>query len=170
MKIELKDLSIEKAHTALENGEYTVRDLVDAYLENIKEKNEELNAYLEIFNGDIDSQVKTAEEMFKNGTDTLMTGIPIAIKDNILFEGHIASAASKILESHRAVYDSFVVMKLKKEGVVILGRTNMDDSAMGSSTETSAYGVTRNPYDKTRVPGGSSGGSAAYLLRSCTGP
>lgn len=166
MKIELKDLSIEKAHTALENGEYTVRDLVDAYLENIKEKNEELNAYLEIFNGDIDSQVKTAEEMFKNGTDTLMTGIPIAIKDNILFEGHIASAASKILESHRAVYDSFVVMKLKKEGVVILGRTNMDDSAMGSSTETSAYGVTRNPYDKTRVPGGSSGGSAVAVASS----
>ncbi|MCX6753548.1 MAG: Asp-tRNA(Asn)/Glu-tRNA(Gln) amidotransferase subunit GatA [Candidatus Nomurabacteria bacterium] len=163
MKIDLKDLSIEKAHNSLKNGEYKVSELVDAYLEVIKEKNEELNAYLEIFKDDIEPQVKIAEEMFKNGTATKMTGIPIAIKDNILFEGHIASAASKILESHRAVYDSFVIMKLKKEGVVILGRTNMDDSAMGSSTETSAYGVTRNPFDTTRVPGGSSGGSAVAV-------
>ncbi len=163
MKIDLKDLSIEKAHNSLKNGEYKVGELVDAYLEVIKEKNEELNAYLEVFKDDIEPQVKIAEEMFKNGTATIMTGIPIAIKDNILFEGHIASAASKILESHRAVYDSFVVMKLKKEGVIILGRTNMDDFAMGSSTETSIYGVTRNPYDTTRVPGGSSGGSAVVV-------
>ena len=163
MKIDLKDLSIEKAHNSLKNGEYKVGELVDAYLEVIKEKNEELNAYLEVFKDDIEPQVKIAEEMFKNGMATKMTGIPIAIKDNILFEGHIASAASRILESHRAVYDSFVIMKLKKEGVIILGRTNMDDSAMGSSTETSAYGVTRNPFDTTRVPGGSSGGSAVAV-------
>ena len=161
--IDLKNLTIEKAHTSLTSGEYTVRELVDAYLANIKEKNIELNAYLEIFNEDIDLQVKKAEEMFSSGTATTLTGIPVAIKDNILYEGHIASAASKILGSHVAVYDSFVVEKLKKEGVVILGRTNMDDSAMGSSTETSAYGVTRNPIDKTRVPGGSSGGSAVAI-------
>lgn len=163
MKIDLKDLSIERAHNSLKNGEYKVGELVDIYLEVIKEKNSDLNAYLEIFDKDIKPQVEIAEKMFREGTATLMTGIPIAIKDNILFEGHIASASSKMLGSHVAVYDAFVIQKLKKEGVVILGRTNMDEFAMGSSTETSAYGVTRNPYDRTRVPGGSSGGSAVAV-------
>ena len=163
MKINLTDLSIEKVHASLLSGEFTVKDLVDSYLENIKEKNEDLNAYLEIFHDDLLPQIKIAEEMFKNGTATLMTGIPIAIKDNILFEGHIASASSKMLENHKAVYDSFVVKKLKENGAVILGRTNMDEFAMGSSTQTSAYGITRNPHDRTRVPGGSSGGSACAV-------
>ncbi len=160
--INLKDLTIEKAHQSFLNADFSVRELVDAYLRVIKEKNTEINAYLEIYN-DIDEQVKIAEEMFKNKTATLLTGIPMALKDIILFEGHIASASSKILENYVATYDSFVVEKLKKEGVVFLGRTNMDEFAMGSSTETSAYGVTRNPYDTSRVPGGSSGGSAAAL-------
>lgn len=168
MNIILKDLNIEKIHKHLKDGDFTVRELIDSYLEVIKEKNTELNAYLEIFDKDIDSQIKIAEEMFKDGIDTLMTGIPIAIKDNILYEGHIASASSKILEKHIAVYDSFVVEKLKKEGAIILGRTNMDEFAMGSSTETSAFGVTRNPYDKTRVPGGSSGGSAVAVASDMT--
>jgi aspartyl-tRNA(Asn)/glutamyl-tRNA(Gln) amidotransferase subunit A len=163
MKINLKDLSIEKAHDSLKKGEFTVGELVEAYLEVIKEKNTELNAYLEIFNDDISSQVKVAEEMFKDGRATLMTGIPLAIKDNILFEGHIASASSKMLGNHKATYDAFVIKKLKEKGVVILGRTNMDEFAMGSSTETSAYGVTRNPYDTSLVPGGSSGGSAVAV-------
>lgn len=163
MKIDLKNLTIEKAHDSLKKGEYTVRELVDSYLENIKEKNERLNAYLEVFKDDISSQIDIAEKMFKDGSATLMTGVPIAIKDNILFEGHIASASSLMLKNYVATYDAFVIEKLKKEGVVILGRTNMDEFAMGSSTETSAYGVTRNPYDETRVPGGSSGGSAVAV-------
>lgn len=160
--INLKDLTIEKAHESLKNGEYKVADLVSEYLKVIKDKNENINAYLEIYE-DIFDQVKIAEEKFKNGTATLMTGIPIAIKDNILFEGHVASASSKMLENYKAVYDSFVVKKLKKEGAVMLGRTNMDEFAMGSSTQTSAFGVTRNPHDTSRVPGGSSGGSAASV-------
>jgi len=160
--IDLKNLTIEKAHESFMNGDFTVRELVDEYLRVINEKNPIINAYLEIYK-DIDDQVKKAEEMFKNKTATVLTGIPIALKDIILFEGHVASASSKILENYVATYDSFVVEKFKKQGVVFLGRTNMDEFAMGSSTETSAYGVTRNPYDTSRVPGGSSGGSAAAL-------
>ena len=162
MKIDLRNLTVEKAHEHFKNGDFSVRELVDEYLKVIEEKNPTINAYLEIYK-DIDEQVKKAEEMFKNGTATILTGIPFALKDIILFDGHIASAGSKILENYVATYDSFVVKKLKKQGVVFLGRTNMDEFAMGSSTETSAYGVTRNPLDITRVPGGSSGGSAAAL-------
>lgn len=162
MNIDLKNLTIEKAHEHFKNGDFSIRELVDEYLKVIKEKNPTINAYLEIYK-DIDEQVKKAEEMFENGTATVLTGIPIALKDIILIEGHIASASSKILENYVATYDSFVVKKLKEQGVIFLGRTNMDEFAMGSSTETSAYGVTRNPHDTTRVPGGSSGGSAAAL-------
>ncbi len=162
MNIDLKNLTIEKAHQSLKKGEYTCKELADAYLEVIKTKNTELNAYLEIFE-DIAEQTEIAQEKFKNGTDTILTGIPLAIKDNILFVGHKASASSKILEKYVASYDSTVVKDLRDAGAVILGRTNMDEFAMGSSTETSAYGVTRNPIDPIRVPGGSSGGSAAAL-------
>lgn len=160
--IDLKNLTIKKAHEAFKNGDFTVRNLVDEYLKNIKEKNGDINAYLEIF-GDIDEQVNRAEEMFKNGSATELTGIPISIKDNMLVKGHIASAGSKILENYKAVYTSSAIQNLIDQGVVILGRTNMDEFAMGSSTETSAFGITKNPLDTTRVPGGSSGGGAASV-------
>lgn len=157
--IDLKNLTIEKAHQSIKGREYSSRELVEEYLKVIKEKNQELNAYLEVFD-DALSQADEADKKFKDGTAGELTGIPFAIKDNILFKGHIASAASKILENYTASYDSFVIQELKKAGAVIIGRTNMDEFAMGSSTETSAYGVSRNPYDTSRVPGGSSGGSA----------
>jgi aspartyl-tRNA(Asn)/glutamyl-tRNA(Gln) amidotransferase subunit A len=160
--INLKDLTIEKAHQSLKNGEYTCRELAEAYLKVIKEKNDEINAYLEVFD-DVLDQADLAQEMFADGTATELTGIPFAIKDNILIEGRIASAGSKILENYKASYDATVIKDLKKVGAVFLGRTNMDEFAMGSSTQTSAFGVTRNPIDITRVPGGSSGGSAAAL-------
>ena len=162
MKIDLNNLTIEKAHASLSGGEYTVTDLVNAYLEVIKEKNGEMNAFLEIYD-DVLDQAKIAEAMFKNGTATLMTGIPMALKDNMLFTGHTASASSKILKNYKATYDAGIVKQLKAEGAVFLGRTNMDEFAMGSSTETSAYGNTKNPLDITRVPGGSSGGSVAAV-------
>ena len=158
----LKDLTIEKAHESLLRGEFTCRELAEAYLKVITEKNPELNAYLEIYD-DVLFQADEAQKKFKDGKASKLTGIPIAIKDNILFEGHIASAGSKILENYKAVYDATVIKDLKKAGVVFLGRTNMDEFAMGSSTQASAYGVTKNPYDLSRVPGGSSGGSAAAV-------
>ncbi len=160
--IDLKSLTIEKAHESLKKREYSVRELVEAYLDVIKEKNPELNAYIEVYD-DVVAQADAAQKRFENGTATLLTGIPFGVKDNILVEGHIASAGSKILENYKAVYDSTVSKLLKIENAVIIGRTNMDEFAMGSSTQTSAYGVAKNPYDPSRVPGGSSGGSAAAL-------
>jgi len=160
--IDLKSLTIKKAHEALIKGEYTAVDLASAYLLEIKNKNKELNAYLEVYS-DVLDQARKADEIIKSGKASLLTGIPIAVKDNILIKGKIASSASKILENYKATYDATVIEKLKKEGVVFLGRTNMDEFAMGGSTENSAYGVTRNPLDLERVAGGSSGGSAAAV-------
>ena len=165
--VNLRQLTIEKAHEALKKGEFTARALTEAYLKTIKEKNKELNAYLEVFD-DALAQADAADKKFKDGSATLMTGIPIAIKDNILFKGHIVSAGSKILENYKASYDATVIKKLKADGAVILGRTNMDEFAMGSSTQTSAFGPTKNPLDTSRVPGGSSGGSAAAVSADMT--
>jgi len=160
--IDIKNLTIERAHEGFKNKKFTCKKLVQKYLQIIKEKNTELNAYLEVYD-DVLDQTEKAQKMFENETATILTGIPFAIKDNILFEGHKASAGSKILENYVATYDSTVVKELKKQGAILIGRTNMDEFAMGSSTQTSAYGVTRNPYDTSRVPGGSSGGSAVAV-------
>ena len=161
--IDLKNLTIMKAHEALVSGEYTARDLAEAYLKNIKEKNPELNAYLEVFD-DVLEQADKADLRIKSGEkDNLLLGIPIAIKDNLLVEGRRVGAASKILEGYVAPYTGTAIGKLIERGVVLLGRTNMDEFAMGGSTEKSAYGVTKNPNDLTRVPGGTSGGSAAAV-------
>ena len=162
MSLDLKNLTIEKAHQSLKDGVFSCRELAEEYLKVIKEKNGELNAYLEVFD-DVLEQAETAQKKFEKGEATILTGIPFAIKDIILIEGKKASAGSKILENYTASYDSTVIKDLKKAGAVFLGRTNMDEFAMGSSTQTSAYGVTRNPLDPSRVPGGSSGGSAAAL-------
>ena len=160
--MDLKSMTIEKAQAGFKSGEFSALDLTRAYIENIKAKNGELNAFLEIFT-DAEDQAKVADEMISRGDIKALTGIPIALKDNILFEDHIASGGSKILENYKAVYDSTVVKDLRAQGAVIIGRTNMDEFAMGSSTETSAYGMTKNPVDITRVAGGSSGGAAAAV-------
>lgn len=160
--MELSRMTIEKAHAGFKSGEFTALDLARAYIENTKAKNSDINAFLEVF-ADAEDQAKRADEMIAKGEIKSLTGIPIALKDNILFAGHRAGASSKILEGYVASYDSTVAEKLRAEGAVIIGRTNMDEFAMGSSTETSAYGVTKNPVDTSRVPGGSSGGSAAAV-------
>jgi len=167
MAIDLHKLTIQKAHEALKKSEYTSVQLTQAYLEQIKSKNPEINAYLEVFADALEqaklADVKIADSRNKNQDFGLLVGIPCGIKDNILIQGHIASASSRILENYHATYDATVIEKLKKEGVVFLGRLNMDEFAMGGSTENSAFGVTKNPYDTTRVAGGSSGGSAATV-------
>jgi aspartyl-tRNA(Asn)/glutamyl-tRNA(Gln) amidotransferase subunit A len=160
--IDLKNLTIRKAHDSLIKGDFTVVDLVKSYLDEIKKKDGDIHAYLEVHE-DVLEQAKAADEIIKSGKATLLTGIPFAIKDNIMIKGRRATSASKVLEGYKATYDATVIEKLKKEGVVFLGRANMDEFAMGGSTENSAYGPTKNPIDLSRVPGGSSGGSAAAV-------
>lgn len=160
--MDLNTLTIKQAHEDMKNGVYTAVELTEAYLAVIAQKNEDLNVYVEVFD-DCLEQAKKADEIFKNGTATLLSGIPIAVKDNILIQGRKTTAASKILDGYTASYDAYVIRKLKDAGAVFLGRTNMDEFAMGGSTENSAYGPTKNPLDTSRVPGGSSGGSAAAV-------
>ena len=156
--------NINEVHEALINKQISVFDLVSEYLNVAKTKNAEIFAYVEIFDDtDIKQQVDRAQKMFDEGRATKLTGIPISIKDNMLFVGHKATACSAILEGYTATYDAHVIAELKKAGVVIIGRTNMDEFAMGSSTETSCYGVTKNPLNTDLVPGGSSGGAAASV-------
>jgi aspartyl-tRNA(Asn)/glutamyl-tRNA(Gln) amidotransferase subunit A len=160
--IDLPNLSIRKAHDAFLKKEFTVRDLVTAYRSEIEKKDGEIHAYLEIFD-DALLEADRAQERIEGGDAHILTGIPIAVKDNILIKGKHASAGSKILENFTSPYDATAITKLKDAGAIFLGRTNMDEFAMGSSTENSAYGPTKNPLDLTRVPGGSSGGSIAAV-------
>lgn len=158
------ELTIEEAARALRARELTVRELWDACAAAAHAKNPELNAFLEIFEAD-DAAIEAAQIRIDTEKDAapMLCGIPLAIKDNILIEGHIASAASKMLENYRATYDATVITKLKAQNALFVGRTNMDEFAMGSSTEHSAYGPAKNPHDTSRVPGGSSGGSASAV-------
>ncbi len=152
--------TIESLHKKIISGELTIREIVESYIE--RSKNDKLNIYREIFS-DIEDQIICAEKILSSGLATKLTGIPIAIKDNIMFEGHIAGTCSKMLENYKASFDSTVVKALRDAGAIIIGRTNMDEGAMGASTENSAYGVTHNPHNIKKVPGGSSGGSAASV-------
>ncbi len=159
----MENLTLKKIRSLLDERKISALELLDFYLKNIKEKNEELNVFLEVFEKDALEQAKLADQILEKGESAPLLGIPIAIKDNILIKGKTASAASKILQNYKAVYNATVVDKLTKQGAVFVGRTNMDEFAMGGSTENSAFGVTKNPHDTTRVSGGSSGGSAAAV-------
>ena len=160
----ISKLTIAEARRALDAKEYSALELTEAYLQNIAARDPEIHAYLEVWADPAREEAKAADERIARGESKPLTGIPLAIKDNILVEGRIASAASRILENYRASYDATVIKKLKEHRAVFLGRTNCDEFAMGGSTENSAYGPTKNPLDTSRVPGGSSGGSAAAVV------
>jgi aspartyl-tRNA(Asn)/glutamyl-tRNA(Gln) amidotransferase subunit A len=161
--IDLTNLTIEKAGQGLRNKDFTSVELTRAYLDLIKEKDPQIKAFITVTEEMALRQAAEADERIKNGTATALTGIPCAIKDNIMTKGVACTAASKILENYIAPYNATVIEKLKEQGVVFLGKANMDEFAMGSSCENSAFFPTKNPHDLERVPGGSSGGSAAAV-------
>jgi aspartyl-tRNA(Asn)/glutamyl-tRNA(Gln) amidotransferase subunit A len=158
----LNELSITEAAKGLRAKEFTVRELWDACAAAAKARNAELNAYLELFEAD-EAAIAAAQARIDSGDASVLCGIPLAMKDNILIEGRVASAASKMLANHTAAYDATVTKKLKEQGALFIGRTNMDEFAMGSSTEHSAFGPAKNPIDTGRTAGGSSGGSASAV-------
>jgi aspartyl-tRNA(Asn)/glutamyl-tRNA(Gln) amidotransferase subunit A len=159
--VDLTKLTIKQANEGLKKGEFTSVDLTKAFLDKIRKS--DINSFLSVTEDLAISQANEADKKIKTGNFGLLCGIPCAIKDAILVEGEKCTAGSKILENYVAPYDATVIKKLKEQGVVILGKTNTDEFTMGSSTENSAFGVTKNPHDKSRVAGGSSGGSAAAV-------
>lgn len=160
--MDLTKLTIKEAHDKLVAKEITTIDLANAYLKNIKEKNSDLNVYLTIFD-DVIAQAEEAQRKIDAGEATLLTGIPISIKDNICMKNRRTTAGSKILENYVAPYSATAILKLDEHKPVYLGKTNTDEFAQGASTENSAYGVTKNPHDSSRVAGGSSGGATASV-------
>ena len=162
MKYSIKDL-----RNKLQNKEISAKEITQSYLDVIKKQEPKLNAFITVNEKSSIAQAEIVDKKINEGGNIFpLEGIPCAIKDNILVEGVKCTSASKILENYKASYDATVVKKLKEQGVIILGKTNMDEFAMGASTENSAYGCVNNPWDLKRVPGGSSGGSAAAVASS----
>lgn len=162
MTIDPTTLTITEARAALQKKDYSATELTKSVLDRAQSQNPNINAYAELFD-DALGAAKEADALLEKGEGSDLTGIPLAIKDNMLMAGKISASGSKILMNHRAVYDGTVVHGLREAGAVIVGRTNMDEFAMGSSSESCVYGPVKNPVDPTRVPGGSSGGSAASV-------
>jgi len=162
--MDLTSLTIKKVHEGLKAKEFSSTELCGAFFDKIKKDDKKIHAYLNLTEELAKKQAKETDEKISAGGEIgILEGAPCAIKDNILIAGEKCTAGSKILENYVAVYDAGVIKKLKKQNSIFLGKANLDEFAMGSSTENSAFGPTRNPRDLERVAGGSSGGSAAAV-------
>ncbi len=161
--MELHELTVKEAAEKLGTKEISSVELTKSLLDRAKSLNGKLNAFLAITEDRAIADAEIADKAFAEGSNLPLTGISFAAKDNILIEGIQATAASKILENYKAPYTASSMKKILAHLPVLIGKTNLDEFAMGSSTENSAFGPTRNPYDLDRVPGGSSGGSAAAV-------
>ena len=160
--MELHRLTILQAHEGLIKKEFSACELTKVFLNKIAAHDKEICSFITVTEDLALSQAKRVDEKIQAGNDIpVLAGIPLAVKDAIMVEGIAATCASQILKNYIASYTATCILKLELQGAVILGKTNMDEFGMGSSTENSAFFSTKNPLDKTRVPGGSSGGSAA---------
>jgi aspartyl-tRNA(Asn)/glutamyl-tRNA(Gln) amidotransferase subunit A len=155
-------LSLAETRSAIADGTTTMEAVTRHYLKTIEEKSD-LNAFLEVFEEDALKQSITIDQKWKDGNVGKLAGMVIGLKDNLCYKGHQVSASSKILQGFESLYSATVVQRLIDEDAVIIGRLNCDEFAMGSSNENSAFGPVKNPFDTSRVPGGSSGGSAAAV-------
>ena len=166
----LYELTIHQAHELLRHKEITSTELTRAVLERIDAVDGRVGAYLTVTADKALEQARQADALIAAGNGRPLTGIPLALKDLICTRGVRTTCASRILDNFTPPYDAFVVTKLKQAGAVFLGKLNMDEFAMGSSTENSGFKLTRNPWELTRIPGGSSGGSAAAVAADmCVG-
>lgn len=161
--MDLHRLTIHELSGMLKKGEIRSRDIVDSVFKRIDHAEGKIAAYMTLTRDLAYEQAEKADSVIKSGKAGYLTGIPIAIKDNICTRGISTTCSSKILENFVPPYDATVITRLKDAGAVFVGKTNMDEFAMGSSTENSAYAITKNPWDTERIPGGSSGGSAAAV-------
>ena len=164
--MDLNELSIIQIREKLKNKEIDAVSLTESIIKKIEEddkREDKIYAYLEIFKDEAIEQAKKAQERINKGEDLPLLGVPLAIKDNLCYKDHLMTASSKMLEGYKAPYTAPTVQRLIDNGAIIIGRTNMDEFAMGGTTETSNYGITRNPVNRAHVPGGSSGGSAAAV-------
>lgn len=159
----INQLTIEEASQKLSSGEITSVELTTACLNQIEKVDKQINACLTVTKEAALEAAALADKKRKSGADDILLGIPYLAKDNILTRGVKTTAASKSLENYIAPYDATIIEKLNSKGAILLGKTNLDEFAHGASTENSAFDVTKNPWDQTRVPGGSSGGSAAAV-------
>ena len=165
--MDLKDLTIKKFHQGLVDKNYSAFEITKAFFDYIEKNDKEIGAYINLTKERAIEQANNVDLKLAKGEKIgLLAGAPMAIKDNILIEGESATAASKILANYKASYDATIIKKLKQNFSVFLGKTNMDEFAMGSSGENSSVKLIKNPYDLERVPGGSSGGSAAAVAKN----
>src|SRR4051812_6294743 len=161
----LNQLTISELTAKLAKREVSARETVQACLGQIERVDKEIHAFISHDAGDALAQADAADKLIAGGgaADKPLLGVPIAVKDVLAVKGQPLNCGSKILGKFVSSYDGTAIQKLKAAGAIIFGRLNMDEFAMGSSTENSAFGITRNPWDTARIPGGSSGGSAAAV-------